>query len=53
MSKAQLAPRVFGDEPDVQPEAVEVLIHRLRKRLEGSGLRIATLRGLGYALERV
>ena len=41
----------FADEADVQPEAVEVLVHRLRKRLEGSGVRISTLRGLGYVLE--
>jgi DNA-binding response OmpR family regulator len=32
-------------------EAIEVLIHRLRKRLEASPVRIATLRGLGYQLE--
>jgi two-component system response regulator TctD len=30
---------------------MEVLVHRLRKRLEGSGVRISTLRGLGYVLE--
>lgn len=51
MSKRDLLERVFADEADVQPEAVEVLVHRLRKRLEGSGVRIATLRGLGYVLE--
>jgi two-component system response regulator TctD len=52
VSRARLLERVFEGGEDVHPEAVEVLIHRLRKRLEGSGLRIATLRGLGYALER-
>ncbi|MEY5028670.1 MAG: hypothetical protein RLZ63_985 [Pseudomonadota bacterium] len=51
MSKRDLIERVFADEADVQPEAVEVLVHRLRKRLEGSGVRISTLRGLGYVLE--
>lgn len=51
MSKRDLIERVFADETDVQPEAVEVLVHRLRKRLEGSGVRISTLRGLGYVLE--
>lgn len=51
MSKRDLIERVFTDEADVQPEAVEVLVHRLRKRLEGSGVRISTLRGLGYVLE--
>ena len=35
----------------MHPEAVEMFVHRLRKRLEGSDVRITTLRGLGYALE--
>ena len=51
MSKQQVLERVVSDEKDIQPEAVEVIVHRLRKRLEGSGVRIATIRGLGYALE--
>ena len=51
LSKRDLMERVFADEADVQPEAVEVLVHRLRKRLEGSGVRISTLRCLGYVLE--
>lgn len=50
-SKQQILERVFSDEAEVQPEAVEVLVHRLRKRLDGRGVRITTLRGLGYALE--
>jgi two-component system response regulator TctD len=51
LSKQQILDRVFSDEEDVLPEAVEVLVHRLRKRLEDTGVRIVTLRGLGYALE--
>jgi two-component system response regulator TctD len=51
MSKRELLERVFADEVDVAPEAMEVLVHRLRKRLAGSGVRIQTLRGLGYVLE--
>jgi two-component system, OmpR family, response regulator TctD len=51
MSKQQVLERVVSDESDIQPEAVEVIVHRLRKRLEGAGVRIATIRGLGYALE--
>lgn len=51
LSKQQILDRVFSDDADVHPEAVEVLVHRLRKRLHGSGVRITTLRGLGYALE--
>jgi two-component system OmpR family response regulator len=28
-------------------------VHRLRKKLEPGGVRIATVRGLGYCLERM
>ncbi len=51
LSKAEILQRVFSDEQDVQPEAAEVLIYRLRKRLDGSTVHITTLRGLGYVLE--
>ena len=43
--------RVFSDDEDVLPSAIDVLVHRLRKRLEHSGVRIQTYRGLGYVLE--
>lgn len=51
LSKREILERVFSDESDVQPEAIEVLVHRLRKRLDGTGVRVVTLRGLGYVLE--
>jgi two-component system, OmpR family, response regulator TctD len=51
MSKTQIIARVFSDQDDVLPDVIEVLVHRLRKRLEGTGLAIVTYRGLGYALE--
>ncbi|RZA17987.1 MAG: response regulator [Lysobacteraceae bacterium] len=51
ISKQQILERVVADEKDIHPEAVEVIVHRLRKRLEGSGVRVSTFRGLGYALE--
>lgn len=51
LSKRAILERVFSDESDVQPEAIEVLIHRLRRRLESAAVRISTLRGLGYVLE--
>jgi two-component system, OmpR family, response regulator TctD len=51
LSKQEVLDRVFSDEQDVHSEAVEVLVHRLRKRLAGSPVRISTLRGLGYVLE--
>lgn len=51
LSKQEILDRVFSDEQDVHPEAVELMVHRLRKRLAGSSVRISTLRGLGYVLE--
>ncbi|MEO8279495.1 MAG: response regulator [Ideonella sp.] len=53
LSKAELLERVFSDEQEVSPEAIEVLVHRLRKRLADSPVQITTLRGLGYVLECV
>lgn len=48
--REQLLDRVFGF-GDAGPNALEVYISRLRKRLRGSGVAIRTLRGLGYRLE--
>jgi two-component system OmpR family response regulator len=36
----------------VSNNAIEVYVHRLRKKIETGGIRIATVRGLGYCLER-
>jgi len=51
MSKEQLASQVFGLDQDASPDAIEIYVHRLRKKLEGSSVRIVTFRGLGYLLE--
>ncbi len=51
MSKDQLAAQVFGLDQEASPDAIEIYIHRLRKKLEGSQVRIVTFRGLGYLLE--
>lgn len=51
LTKRELSERVFADQDDVLPEAIEVLVHRLRRRLQGCGAAIVTLRGLGYVLE--
>jgi two-component system OmpR family response regulator len=51
VSKEQIVDHLceWGDE--VSHNAIEYM-HRLRRKLEGAGLRIATVRGLGYCLER-
>ena len=51
VAKSSLHEHIFDLEETASPEAVEVYIHRLRKRLQGSGVAIITLRGLGYVLE--
>jgi two-component system response regulator TctD len=53
MSKEQLAAQVFGLDEDASNDAIEIYVHRLRKKLEGGGVRIVTFRGLGYLLEAV
>lgn len=49
-SKEQLTDRLFSISEDVTENAIEVYIARLRKKLVGSGIEIATVRGLGYRL---
>lgn len=51
VSKAQLHGSVFSIDATTGQEVVEIYIHRLRKQLQGSGVAIVTLRGLGYVLE--
>ena len=50
-SKQKLVDRLFSYDDDVSENAIEVYIGRLRKHLEGSNLKIKTLRGLGYRLD--
>lgn len=50
VTKAALSDSVFGIDDVADPSAIEIYIHRVRKKLEGSSAQIATLRGLGYML---
>ena len=51
VSKERLFELVFPGETDVQYEAVEVVVYRLRKKLAQTGVSLVTLRGLGYLLK--
>ena len=51
LAKERLFDLVFAGESDVQPDAIEVVAYRLRKRLAATGARLVTLRGLGYLLK--
>jgi two-component system response regulator TctD len=50
VSKKALADSLFSLDQDVSPEAIEIYVHRLRKKLETGDAVIVTLRGLGYVL---
>jgi two-component system OmpR family response regulator len=52
VSKDQFADQLYNFDADVGANAIEVYMHRLRKKLEPAGIRIRTIRGLGYLLER-
>ena len=52
VSKDQLVDHLCGWGEEVSHNAIEVYVHRLRKKLEPGGVKIATVRGLGYCLER-
>jgi two-component system, OmpR family, response regulator TctD len=49
--KERLFELVFPGEDDVQYEAIEVVVYRLRKKLVHTGVKLVTLRGLGYLLK--
>jgi len=51
IAKERLFELVFPGEPDVQPEAIEVVAYRLRKKIAHTGAQLVTLRGLGYLIK--
>jgi len=53
VTKERLFELVFPGQAEVQFEAIEVVAYRLRKKLQGTGATLTTLRGLGYLLKLV
>ena len=51
VTKDQIAEAWEVERTESNPGSIEVYIHRLRRKLEASGLAIRTVRGLGYLLE--
>lgn len=51
VSKERLFELVFPGDSDVQYEAIEVVVYRLRKKLGHTGTQLVNLRGLGYLLK--
>jgi two-component system response regulator TctD len=50
VARETLFEKVFSFDEEARVEAIELYVHRLRKKLEGSGAAVTTLRGLGYLL---
>jgi len=51
VNKEQLIEDMYGWDDEVTYNAIEVNVHRLRKKLESTGVSIRTIRGLGYLLD--
>jgi two-component system response regulator TctD len=52
VSKQSLADSLFAINEDVSTEAIEVYVHRLRRKLHAGNASIITFRGLGYTLKQ-
>ena len=51
VAKERLTAEVFGHDEPVGPNALELYVARLRKKLQPDGPTIRTLRGLGYMID--
>lgn len=52
VSKEHLAEHLYGWNEPAGDNAIEVYVHRVRKKIDAAGVRIRTVRGLGYLMER-
>jgi two-component system OmpR family response regulator len=52
VTKEQMVDRLFGWGDDGGSNAIEVYVHRVRKKLEPFNIVIRTVRGMGYLLEK-
>jgi two-component system OmpR family response regulator len=52
VSKEQLLERLYSYSEEASGNAIEVYIHRLRKKIEPAGVTIRTIRGLGYIIDK-
>lgn len=52
VSKEQVAEKLCSWGGEIGANAIEVYVHRIRKKLEHSNITIRTIRGLGYLMEK-
>ena len=50
VTRDRLWERVFGDGREAQPDAIEVVAYRLRKKIAGLDVELVALRGVGYLI---
>lgn len=50
VTRERLWDKVFGDGREAQPDAIEVVAYRLRKKIFGLGVELVALRGVGYLI---
>jgi two-component system OmpR family response regulator len=53
VSKGQINEHLSSWNVDLTNNAIDIAMHRLRKKFDGSGVNIRTIRGLGYLIEDV
>ncbi|MBX9811906.1 MAG: response regulator transcription factor [Burkholderiales bacterium] len=53
VSKEQLVEQLYSYDKEVSHNAIEVYVHRLRKKIAGTGVTVRTLYGRGYLLDYV
>ena len=51
VSKEQLVEQLYSYDKEVSQNAIEVYVHRVRKKLTGAGVSVRTLYGRGYLLD--
>ncbi len=52
VTKEQLMEGLCAWDSDISLNAIEVYVHRLRKKLEPAGIQVRTFRGLGYCIDK-
>jgi two-component system OmpR family response regulator len=53
VSKEQLVEQLYSYDKGVSHNAIEVYVHRLRKKIAGAGVTVRTHYGQGYALDYI
>ena len=53
VTKEQLLEKLCAWDSDISLNAIEVYVHRLRKKLEPAGVQVRTFRGLGYCIDKL